>query len=52
MDIACSDLEISDDNCKQIYYCKSYLKVKWISDLMTAFGDRLVDGMMQGYIMY
>ena len=52
MDIACSDLEISDDNCKQIYYCKSYLKVKWISDLMTAFGDQVADGIMQGYRMY
>ena len=28
MDIACSDLEISDNDCKQIYYCKSYLQVK------------------------
>ena len=52
MDIACSDPEISDNDCKQIYYCKSYLQVKWKSDLMTAFGDQLADGTWEGYRMY
>ena len=52
MDIACRDTEINDNECKQIYYFKSYLQVKWKSDLMTAQGDRIADGIMQGYRLY
>ena len=52
MDIACQDLEISDDDCKKIYYCKSYLQTKWKSDLMTALGDTVMKGIMKGYRMY
>ena len=36
MDVACSDIEIRKDDCKLNYYCKCYLQVKWISDLLTA----------------
>ena len=28
MDVACSDLDFSDGDCKKIYYCKTYLQVK------------------------
>lgn len=52
MDIACQDLKISDNDCKKIYYCKSYLQIKWKSDLMTALGDTLTEGNMKGYRMY
>ena len=52
MDIACRDTEINDNECKKIYYCKSYLQVKWKSDLMTAQDDRIADCIMQGYRMY
>lgn len=52
MDIAYNDLENSDNDYKQIYYCRSYLQVKLKSDLMTAFGDLLADKIMQGCRMY
>ena len=52
MDIACRDLEISANDYKKIYYCKIYLQIKWKSDLMTAYGDTVTKGIIQGYRIY
>lgn len=51
MDVACSDLEISDADCRKIYYCKSYLQVKWLSDLLSADKKFIPKGIFHGYQM-
>lgn len=38
MEGACSDSTILDTDIQKIYYCKSYLQVKWISDFCIANG--------------
>ena len=52
MDNSCRDLELSANDCKKIYFCKSYLQTKWKSDLMTAYGDTVMKEITQGYRMY
>ena len=51
MNVACSDLEFSNRECKKIYYCKTYLQVKWLSDLLTADAKILPKGIYYGYRM-
>ena len=51
MDVACSDLEFSDGECKKIYYCKTYLQVQWLSDLLTADAKIVPKGIFYGYRM-
>ena len=36
IDVACSDDDIPDRDIKYIYYCKSFLQVRWVSDLCKA----------------
>ena len=42
MEVACSDPTIKDNDIKKIYFCKSYLQVKWISDQCTADGSNVL----------
>ena len=51
MDVACSDIEFSDGDCKKIYYCKTYLQVKWLSDLLTTDAKILPKGIFCGHRM-
>ena len=49
MDVACSDFDIEPKDCKKIYYCKSYLQIKWLSDLLTANAKVVQKGIWKGY---
>ena len=48
MEVACSDPTITDNDIKKIYFCKSYLQVKWISDLCTADGSNVLISVKNG----
>jgi len=48
MEVACSDPTIKDNDIKKIYFCKSYLQVKWISDLCTADGSNVLKSVKDG----
>ena len=51
MDVICSDPDIKDRDCKKLYYCKTYLQVKWLSDLLTADAKELQKGIFHGQRM-
>ena len=42
MEVAYNDDEFWDIDITKIYYCKSYLQVKWISDLCNADGSEVL----------
>ena len=48
MEVACSDPTIKDNDIKKIYFCKSYLQVKWISNLCTADGSNVLISVKNG----
>ena len=41
MDIVTSDNEFEDRDIKYVYYCKSFLQVRWVSDLCNADGTSI-----------
>ena len=49
MDVACSDPTIPDCDIWRIYYCKSYLQVKWTSNLCTADGSKVLPLLKSGH---
>ena len=44
-------LTITDADCRKIYYCKSYLQVKWLSDILSADSQFVPKGIYYGYQM-
>ena len=48
MDVATSDNALEDKEIKVIYYCKSYLQVRWISDLCNADGTSVLPNIKKG----
>ena len=48
MEVACSDPTIKDNDIKKIYFCKSYLQVKWISNLCTSDGSNVLISVKNG----
>ena len=49
MDVACSGNEFLDREIKYIYYCKSFLQVRWISDLCNGDGTSVLSKIQQGF---
>ena len=52
MDVACDSAYFTDQEIRQIYYCKSYLEVFWLSDMCTADGEQLLAGPYEGIRSY
>ena len=48
MEVACNDDELRAIDINKIYYCKSYLQVKWISDLCNADGSEVLRTVKDG----
>ena len=48
MDIVTSDNEFKDRNIKYVYYCKSFLQVRWVSDLCNADGTSVLSNIKDG----
>ena len=44
MDVACLDESFSDNEVRKIYYCKSFLQVRWMSDLISGDEQELIYG--------
>ena len=42
MEVACNDNNIPDIDIKKFFYCKSYLQVKWISDICNIDGSEVL----------
>ena len=49
MDVACSDESFSDNEVRKIYYCKSFLQVRWMSDLISGDEQELIYGIRYGF---
>ena len=49
MDVATSDGAFKDKEIKFIYYCKSFLQVRWISDLCNADGTSVLPNIKEGH---
>ena len=47
-EVSCNDATIKDSDIKRIYYCKSYLQVKWISDLCMADVSEVLKSIKNG----
>ena len=48
MDLVCNNQLFSKANIEKVYYCKSYLEVKWVSDMCTADGKQVHVGAVHG----
>ena len=48
MDLATSDNAFEDKEIKFIYYCKSFLQVRWVSDLGNADGTSVLSNIKDG----
>lgn len=48
MDLVCRDSTFSTADIQKVYYCKSYLEFKWVSDMCTADGEQVHVGVVYG----
>ena len=48
MDLVCNDHSFSKAEIETVFYCKSYLEVKWVSDMCTVDGEQVHVGAVYG----